>query len=205
FLAQPPPPVTRWGSRPAAPESGAWTCVKGLGPSADLVHPRQTAAIRRRTLTNDRAGAERQAPAPGATSPTARTVPSGRRLRRQGLVARRAPLDLAERAGGAQDVPGAVGRAEDGQISLAVAVVVAGDGSITRRAPLGLLAMPIAGAQDVPGPGARAEDGEVGLAVAVVVAGDGSVARRAPLGLLELAIARAQDVPGRVARAEDGE
>src|SRR5438309_884968 len=69
-----PPPVPRRRSRPAAPAGGAWTCLTGLGPSADLVHPRQT-AIRRRPLTNDRAGAERQAPDPGATSATARTVP----------------------------------------------------------------------------------------------------------------------------------
>src|SRR5438309_157706 len=104
----------------------------------------------------------------------------------QRLVAGSSPLDLLQRAvAGAEDVPDAGARAEDGDVSLAIAIEVAGDGHVTRRAPLDLLQGAVTGAHDVPRPGARAEDGDVGRAVPVVVGGHGDVpaGRAAPGGL----------------------
>src|SRR5205807_2648073 len=118
------------------------------------------------------------------------------RLPRQWLVARSSPLDLLQRpTAGAQDVPHPGARAVDGEVGLAVAVVVAGNGLVAERPPLDLLQRPSAGTQDVPRPGARPVDGEVGLAVAVVVAGDGNIAGRSPLDLLLGAVTGVQDVP----------
>src|SRR5207253_9668480 len=99
----------------------------------------------------------------------------------QRLVARDSPLDLLHRTvTGAKDVPDAGARTEGGNVSLAVAIEVAGDGHVARRSPRHLLEPAVAGAKDVPDAGARAEGGDVGLAVAIEVECDGSPPRRCP-------------------------
>jgi len=58
----------------------------------------------------------------------------------QRLVTNASPLDLFQHpVAGAEDVPDAGARAEDGDVGLAVAIEVAGDGHVTGRAPQGLL------------------------------------------------------------------
>src|SRR5437870_1998543 len=124
----------------------------------------------------------------------------------QRLVARDSPLDLLHRTvAGAKDVPDAGARTEGGNVSLAVAIEVAGDGHVARRSPRHLLEPAVAGAKDVPDAGARAEGGDVGLAVAIEVAGDGHVAGRSPRDQLRRAVAGAKDVPDAGARAVDSD
>src|SRR5205807_673671 len=118
------------------------------------------------------------------------------------------PRDLLKRAvAGSEDVPGAIARAEDGEVGLAVAIEVGGDGHVTGCSPLDLLKRVVAGAEDVPLAGARAEDGQVGLAVPVVVGGHEDIPARhtAPGGLGDLATGQKRPpLSGRLPLDSDG-
>ena len=182
-------------------------CRRRRPTRSTSLRPRSAARTRRRSTGGERPGRScrrrRSRPAPGCRRrcPTDRRAPAGaafhvpdarwtagrrpcrpgrRRCSRQGRGCRRPfPRRTRCRCPAPGHVPDAGGRPEDGDVGLAVAVVVGRDGDVAGAAPRGDGHAP-AGELHEPLADRRPEHGPVGYPVAAVVGGHGDVAGAAP-------------------------
>src|SRR6266852_5320870 len=79
------------------------------------------------------------------------------------------------------DIPRAIRRAKDGDVQLAVAVIIPGHRHVAPAPPLEARSGPRARVPDIPDAIGRTKDRDVGLAVAVIVTGHGDVVPVSPL------------------------